>query len=307
VASGSPRPLGQSSAANSSTQARKKASDAQSTALTPDQREAQKHYRIALEAIQNNDLSTAIEELKSAADLAPKNALIRFNLAVVESKRGDSVSALADLQTASKLGIPAAQQNDADELEAKLTYGLRQEELSNKLKDVFGSVKGVQINTDCGQPYHIISAANWSVHDASISLFKDEYKTVNTVISANNYVTNTEHFTATYSAKLADLSPEVNVTTEPGNDAYTCTFYQILITTSGNKDVIAGNEQGIRSQRFQFPGQQAGSSETPWGPTNYIGSSMSARYFDLNDASRDAQLLSQAIRLTQGKPVSPQR
>jgi hypothetical protein len=100
----------------------KKAAAAQSAPLTPQEREAQKHYRVALEAIKNNDFSTAADELKAASGLAPKNALIWYNLAVVESKKGDAKSALEHLQKAESLGLPKSMQNDADDLEAKLTY-----------------------------------------------------------------------------------------------------------------------------------------------------------------------------------------
>jgi hypothetical protein len=73
-------------AQTSSAQAPKQAATA-SAALTPDQREAQKHYRIALEALKDNDFATAADELTAASKLAPKNALIWYNLAVVESKK----------------------------------------------------------------------------------------------------------------------------------------------------------------------------------------------------------------------------
>jgi Tfp pilus assembly protein PilF len=84
------------------------------TALTPEQKEAQKHYRIALEALKNNDFSTAADELIAASKLAPKNALIWYNLAVVESKKGDSASALQHLHKAQSLGLPKSVQDDAD-------------------------------------------------------------------------------------------------------------------------------------------------------------------------------------------------
>ena len=48
-----------------------------------DEEQARKHYRVALEALKNNDLESAAEELSKAAELAPNNALILYNLAVV--------------------------------------------------------------------------------------------------------------------------------------------------------------------------------------------------------------------------------
>jgi hypothetical protein len=113
-------------AQSSSQQTPQKSASGQSATLTPQETEAQKHYRIALEAIKNNDFTTASDELKTAADLAPRNALIWYNLAVVESKKGDSKPALDHLHKATSLGLPRTLQNDADVLEAKLSYEVRQ-------------------------------------------------------------------------------------------------------------------------------------------------------------------------------------
>jgi hypothetical protein len=52
---GTPWVLGQSSTAGSSGQTAKKSTSAHTAALTPEEKEAQKHYLIALEAIKNND------------------------------------------------------------------------------------------------------------------------------------------------------------------------------------------------------------------------------------------------------------
>src|SRR5260370_34536908 len=59
------------------------------SAVSASEEEAKKHYKIAVVALQNNDLATAEDELKKAADLSPKNALIFYNLAVVASKQSD--------------------------------------------------------------------------------------------------------------------------------------------------------------------------------------------------------------------------
>lgn len=118
--------LGQSSTAGSSGQTPRKPTNGQSATLTPQEKEAQKHYRIALEAVKNNDFATASDELKAASELTPKNALIWYNLAVVESKKGDSKLALDHLHKATSLGLPKTLQNDAEALEAKLSYAVRQ-------------------------------------------------------------------------------------------------------------------------------------------------------------------------------------
>lgn len=93
--------------------------------LTPEEKEAQKHYRVAQEALKSNDLATAADELKTASTLAPNNALILYNLAVVESKRNDPDSALEHLHKAMSLGLPVAQQDDAEQLDAKLSYSAK--------------------------------------------------------------------------------------------------------------------------------------------------------------------------------------
>src|ERR1017187_9084025 len=161
VSTGSSSFLGQSSTESPSGQTAKRSTNIQSLTLTPQEREAQKHYRIAQEALKNNDLSTASDELKTAADLAPKNALIWYNVAVVESKKGDSTVALEHLEKAESIGLPKNLQNDADQLEAKLSYEIetdkkkrveqqKAEEFSSKLSDITKSIKGANYKCDYG-------------------------------------------------------------------------------------------------------------------------------------------------------------
>lgn len=148
--------LGQSATAFSSGQTPKKSASQKSAALTPQEKQAQKHYRIALEAIKNNDFSTASDELKTAADLAPKNALIWYNLAVVESKKGDSVPALEHLQKAEMLGLPKTLQNNAEQLEAKLGYDVKRkvklDAFSARLLDLRKQVAAAA-HFNCSDPF----------------------------------------------------------------------------------------------------------------------------------------------------------
>ena len=133
----------------------RQAAGAQSAALTPAEREAQKHYRIALEALKNNDLDIALQELNTAAEMAPKNALIWYNIAVVESKRGDGNSGLEHLQKANTLGLPRALRRDADDLEAKLSYaaekGAKKKAFLDKLAELQNEINGVAVlrSGDC--------------------------------------------------------------------------------------------------------------------------------------------------------------
>lgn len=62
---------------------RKSTGSQTSAALTPDQQEAQEHFKIATRALADNNLEIAGRELEEAARLDPKNAVIWYNLAVV--------------------------------------------------------------------------------------------------------------------------------------------------------------------------------------------------------------------------------
>lgn len=64
--------LGQS-ASSSTTPPSKKHIATKAAVLTPEEQEAQKHSRIALEALKHDDFSTAADELTTASKLAPKN------------------------------------------------------------------------------------------------------------------------------------------------------------------------------------------------------------------------------------------
>ena|ERR1700722_6440422 len=55
-----------------------------------DQREAKGHYRIALEALHDDNVSVASEELTKAVGLAPDNALVRYYLGLVQSKHNEA-------------------------------------------------------------------------------------------------------------------------------------------------------------------------------------------------------------------------
>jgi hypothetical protein len=140
----SPWIFGQSSSAPSSGQTPKKSTSAQSAAQTPQEKDAQKHYRLAVEALKNDDQVTALDELRTAAALAPSNGMIWYNIAVVESKRGDSSAALVHLHKAVVLGLPKNLEGDAKSLETSL---------KNKNGGVSGAAPAPQPSTsDSGPP-----------------------------------------------------------------------------------------------------------------------------------------------------------
>ena len=76
---------------------------------TTQEGEAGRHHQLALSALQDGNLEAAANELNKAADLAPRNALIQYDLGVVESQLGRVESALNHLRNARALGLPTDQ------------------------------------------------------------------------------------------------------------------------------------------------------------------------------------------------------
>src|SRR5579862_7890954 len=81
---------------------------------------AQAHYQAGLAALEKNDLAAAEEEMQAAAKLAPKNALIFYKLAVIQSKRDEWQAGIKSLDVAQKLGLPKELQDAANELAANM-------------------------------------------------------------------------------------------------------------------------------------------------------------------------------------------
>jgi tetratricopeptide (TPR) repeat protein len=79
---------------------------------------AQRHYQAGLAALDKNDLAAAEEEMQTAAKLAPKNALIFYKLAVIQSKRDEWQPALKNIDAARKLGLPKNLEDEALQLAA---------------------------------------------------------------------------------------------------------------------------------------------------------------------------------------------
>lgn len=81
---------------------------------------AQRHYQAGLAALEKNDLAAAEEEMQAAAKLAPKNALIFYKLAVIQSKRGEREAGIKSVSVAQKLGLPKKLQEAANQLSAEM-------------------------------------------------------------------------------------------------------------------------------------------------------------------------------------------
>jgi tetratricopeptide (TPR) repeat protein len=79
---------------------------------------AQRHYQAGLAALEKNDLAAAEEEMQAAAKLAPKNAMIFYKLAVIQSKRDEWQPALKNIDAARKLGLPKNLEDEALQLAA---------------------------------------------------------------------------------------------------------------------------------------------------------------------------------------------
>jgi hypothetical protein len=81
-------------------------------------KEAQAHYQAGLAALEKNYLAAAEEEMQAAAKLAPKDAMIRYKLAVIQSKRDEWQPALKNIDAAQKLGLPKNMEDEARHLSA---------------------------------------------------------------------------------------------------------------------------------------------------------------------------------------------
>lgn len=92
------------------------AAQSQSSAATV---EAKKHYQNAVAAIAKNDWQTAKSELLQAEKLAPKNALVHYDLALAYSHTGSPKSARAEIDKALQLGLHAEQKQAAEQLNGR--------------------------------------------------------------------------------------------------------------------------------------------------------------------------------------------
>ena len=96
--------------------------------------EAKRKYRVGLAALEDGDLNAAAENFERASRLAPQNALIRYNLAIVQSKRGENLPAKSNLEAAIALGLEEKTKDEAETLLAKIVYRL--EKSSGLARDI---------------------------------------------------------------------------------------------------------------------------------------------------------------------------
>ena len=129
---------------------------------------AQRHYQAGLAALEKNDLAAAEEEMQAAAQLAPKNAMIFYKLAVIQSKRGEWEAGIKSISVAQKLGLPKKLRDTANQLGAEMIVKQLQARTAenNKKFAWFDEVEWLQgkyiytkmlnHDSDCVKDYHWI-------------------------------------------------------------------------------------------------------------------------------------------------------
>jgi hypothetical protein len=90
------------------------------TQVTAGAAEAKEHYQNAIAAIAKSDWKTAQTEFQQVVKLAPKNALVHYDLALAYSHTDQIKSAQAELNEAIQLGLPAERKQTAEELGQRL-------------------------------------------------------------------------------------------------------------------------------------------------------------------------------------------
>jgi len=81
---------------------------------------AKQHYQNAVAAIAKSDWQTAKAELIQAERLAPKNALVHYDLALACSHTGSTKAAQSEINKALQLGLPAEQTQAAERMKSNL-------------------------------------------------------------------------------------------------------------------------------------------------------------------------------------------
>ena len=129
---------------------------------------AQRHYQAGLAALEKNHLDAAEGEMQAAARLAPKNALIFYKLAVIQSKRGEWEAGIKSISVAQKLGLPKKLEDAANQLGAEMIVKQLQAKTAenNKKFAWFDEVewlegkyiftKMLNHDSDCVKDYHWI-------------------------------------------------------------------------------------------------------------------------------------------------------
>jgi tetratricopeptide (TPR) repeat protein len=103
--------------------------------------DAEYHYRVGVVALKDGNLDIALREFSTAARMEPENALIQYNLAIVNQKKGRPADALRSLREAMRLGLPDDVSRAAKELLPSLAYENEKTlEAGRSLRDAQGFV-----------------------------------------------------------------------------------------------------------------------------------------------------------------------
>jgi hypothetical protein len=144
------------------------AASANKAQQSPKAKEAQAHYQAGLAALEKNDLAAAEEEMQAAAKLAPKDALIRYKLAVIQAKRDERQASLKNIDVARALGLPKNLDEEAlklaadvimKQLQANVAKSKKMEAWLDQLhwlddRRIFS--KAVNHDSECAKDYHSI-------------------------------------------------------------------------------------------------------------------------------------------------------
>ena len=114
--------------------------------------EAKQHYQNAVAAIAKSDWVSAKRELMLAENLESKNALIHYDLALANFHTGDKAAATTELGSALSLGLPADQQQAAEELRRQLQSGSTEQAAVSEVKKSPDS--SAEIRLICTQILH---------------------------------------------------------------------------------------------------------------------------------------------------------
>lgn len=277
----------------------------QAAPLTPEAKQAQLHYRIALEALKNNDLNTATAELKSASELAPNNALIWYNLAVVESNNGDANSALEHLHKALNFGLPAKQKEEADGMEAKLIYEGRKQALSKTLQTLQMRFSQSSSDENCSPLSERDRSFGFSyglqeINDSKLTISYRMESGASSGMGSRNYVSNSRKDEGHYRFNLHDLSTvtlsqSANLCAGyPGAKVYVP--YIVEVSTASGEPLISNDYHSSYERKFSVGEPEVNNFVHQDSLTN-----MRFSIEDQNVASDIARLLKEAITEAGGK------
>ena len=132
---------------------------------------AQRHYQAGLAALEKNDLALAEDEMQAAVKLAPKNALIRYKLGVIQARRDEWEAGIKSIDVAQKLGLPKNLADEGNELaahmivkqlQAKVDEQKKKDAWLNQLSWLEGKhvfIKTLDHDSECTREQHSLHSA----------------------------------------------------------------------------------------------------------------------------------------------------